>query len=65
MKQINTSEANAIVGGTIPKTCVVKYSQLSTGACMETTTCEDKFGQVVSKNTAQVDSDNCAEMGNP
>lgn len=64
MKQINTSEANAIVGGTIPKTCVVKYSQLNTGACMETTTCEDKFGAEVSKNSVKVSGDLCANIGN-
>ncbi|MGL5388298.1 MAG: hypothetical protein ACRC2A_04890 [Enterobacterales bacterium] len=59
MKQINTAEANAIVGGTIPKTCIVKYGQLDTGACMETTTCEDKFGAEVSKTSVKVASSLC------
>lgn len=49
MKMINTSEANKIVGGSIPKTCEVDFKIVGKD-CFKVTTCADKNGQTVSEN---------------
>lgn len=58
MKKINTTEANAIVGGHIPKTCEVDFNTVG-DECFKVTTCADKNGKTVSEKSEAADLDLC------
>ncbi|HGM5492123.1 TPA: DUF4762 family protein [Serratia fonticola] len=58
MKQINTSEANAIVGGTIPKTCNATFKTVGKD-CFQVITCVDKNGTTVSEKNELIAGFHC------
>ena len=58
MKQINTAAANAIVGGTIPKTCNASFKAVGKD-CFQFVTCVDKNGQTVSEKSDLIAGFHC------